>query len=201
MGDGKYAAALETLEHGMLVSTNPAYSSAIADVCAAWAEKIPAGQKDGAAERLRLIQKGLHYAPQQPKLRSLLVQAAQAGDNSAQAAKNLMDQTVASTAGVSAAEWHLFLGQDARLRGDLATARRHVETGKTWNRGCNSFSRWWNCSRTAPNSGMSGAGFWPGSIGTKQRRRTWNLPRKNWPIRWKRGRFWPKCMMPWAKLN
>ena len=62
MGDGKYAAALETLEHGMLVSTNPAYSSAIADVCAAWAEKIPAGQKDGAAERLRLIQKGLHYA-------------------------------------------------------------------------------------------------------------------------------------------
>jgi tetratricopeptide (TPR) repeat protein len=128
MSEGKYAAALETLEQGMLVSTNPAYSSAIAEVCAAWAEKIPPGQKGGSAERLRLIQKGLNYAPQHKKLQSLLVQAAQNADDSGLAAKNLLDQSVAGAAGVSAAEWQLFLGQDARMRGDLATARRHLET-------------------------------------------------------------------------
>ena len=31
MSEGKYAAALETLEQGMLVSTNPAYSTAMAE--------------------------------------------------------------------------------------------------------------------------------------------------------------------------
>jgi tetratricopeptide (TPR) repeat protein len=128
MNEGKYAAALETLEQGTLVSTNPAFSPVIADICAAWVEKIPPGQKGGSAERLRLIQKGLNHAPEHQKLRSLLVQAAQASDDSGLAAKNLLDQSVADTAGVSAAEWHLFLGRDARMKGDLATARRHLQT-------------------------------------------------------------------------
>jgi len=128
MNEEKYAAAMETLEQGTLVSTNLAYPAAIAEVCAAWAEKIPPAQKGGSADRLHLIQKGLKNNPENLKLQSLLVQAAHASDDSGLAAKKLLDQLVAGTAGDSAAEWHFLLGKDARMRGDLATARRYLQT-------------------------------------------------------------------------
>jgi Flp pilus assembly protein TadD len=128
MSQGKYAGALEILEKAGVASPNPAYAAAIADVCATWIEKIPPGQKGGPAERLQLIQKGLDQAPQHPQLRAALVQAAHAADDSAPAAKQLLDKLVAGATGDSAAEWHLILGRDARAGGDLAAARRHFQT-------------------------------------------------------------------------
>jgi predicted Zn-dependent protease len=127
MGQGKYAGALDLLEKENLASPNPAYAADIADVCAAWIEKIPPGQKGGPAERLRLIQKGLGQAPQHSQLRAALVQAAHAADDSAPAATQLLDQLVAAATGDSAAAWHLLLGRDARGRGDIAAARRHFQ--------------------------------------------------------------------------
>jgi len=121
----KYAEALDKLEQGMRTSPNPTYAAAIADTCATWAGKIPANQ---AADRLRLLQKGLGYVPRHSTLRSLLLQATHASGDAGLAAQKLLDQLVAGAAGDAAAEWHLFLGQDARSRGDLVAARRQLQT-------------------------------------------------------------------------
>lgn len=121
----KYAEALAKLEPEMRQSPNDAYASAIADICAAWAEQMPANQ---GAERLRLIQKGLGYDPQHSALMVMLLQATHAAGDSGPAAQKLLDQLVASAFGDAAAEWHLFLGQDARSRGDLPASRRQLQT-------------------------------------------------------------------------
>ncbi len=121
----KYAPALETLEQATRVSPSPVYPLAIADVCAVWTEKIPPGNN---VERLRLIQKGLKNAPENLKLQLLLVQATHAADDSGLAAKKLLDESVAAATGQSAAWWHFLLWTDARMKGDLTTARRHLQT-------------------------------------------------------------------------
>jgi len=121
----KYAEALAKLEPEMRQSPNAAYASAIADICATWAEKTPARQ---TAERLGIIQKGLGYAPQHAGLMALLLQATHATGDSGPAARKLLDQLVASAVGEDAAAWHLLLGQDARTRGDLSAARQQLQT-------------------------------------------------------------------------
>jgi predicted Zn-dependent protease len=125
MEQNKYAEAVQALDQAMLSGTNQAYATAMADACATWAQSLPRAQHD---VRLQLIQKGLNQVPQHAKLRALLLQATHAADASAPAAQKLLDQMVAAAAGESAAEWHLFLGRDARIQGDLPAARRHLQT-------------------------------------------------------------------------
>ncbi|MEI8288931.1 MAG: tetratricopeptide repeat protein [Verrucomicrobiota bacterium] len=127
MIEGKYAAALDALERGMAARPSPTYASVIADVCATYAGQIPPAQTNGAAERLRVIQKGLGQMPEHPKLRALLVQAAGASEDGAPAAKKLLDKLVAAADGDSAAGWQLLLGREARRRGDAAAARRYFQ--------------------------------------------------------------------------
>ena len=126
--NGKYAAALETLDQQMRVSPTPAYSPAIAEVCAAWAGNISPGQKNGVAERLKLIQKGLTNAPENLQLQLMLVQTTHTAGETGLAAKKLLDQLMAGATGEAAAWWHFLLWTDARIRGDLVTARRHLQT-------------------------------------------------------------------------
>ena len=126
--EGKYAAALETLDQGMAINPNPAYAAAIAEACVTSVNKIPPAQKTRPAERLRLIQKGLGQVPEHLKLRVLLVQAAYASTEAAPAANKLLDQLVSASTGDSAAGWQLLLGQEARSRGDAAVARQHFQT-------------------------------------------------------------------------
>jgi tetratricopeptide (TPR) repeat protein len=120
----KYAEALEKLEKTMHESPNPACASAIADTCVTWIKRIPSTESD---KRLQLIQKGLSYVPEQPELKQMLLQAADAPGSSGLAAKSVLNQLVAGAAGDAAADWHLSLGRDAHLRGDLATARAQLE--------------------------------------------------------------------------
>ena len=122
--ENKYADALATLDQAMLVNSNQTYAAAEAELCATWVESLPLSQH---AERLQLIQKGLRRAPQDPKLQALLLQATQSANVSAPAAKEFLDQMVAGAVGDSAAQWHLFLGRDARQRGDLTAARKHLQ--------------------------------------------------------------------------
>ena len=125
MSEGNNAAAVQTLEKALLEDPNPVYASAIADVCNTWAESLPLARQ---AERLRLIEKGLTQDPLNQKLRVLLLHAANATDDSRADAKKFLNQVVANAAGESAAEWHLLLGREARQKGDLASARQHLET-------------------------------------------------------------------------
>ena len=120
----KYAPALETLERATRASPSPLYPAAIADICATWAGNIPSSQN---AERLRLIQQGLDNASQNLKLRWLLIQAAQVPDKSGGEAKALLNESVASATGQSAAWWYFLLWTDERMKGDLPVARRHLK--------------------------------------------------------------------------
>jgi tetratricopeptide (TPR) repeat protein len=124
MNNGDYASAVKILDHATQVSADPAYASAMADVCIAWLQNDPPSQP---AERLRLIQKGLNSEPQNDQLRSQLLAATHATDGSSATAKKLLDQLVARASGDSVAEWHLLLGRDARVRGDLPMARRELQ--------------------------------------------------------------------------
>ena len=120
----KYEPALETLERISRASPSPVYPPAIADICATWAEKIPAGQN---AERLRLIQTGLENASQNLKLWWLLIQSTHASDKTGAEAKKMLDEIVAAASGQSAAWWNFLLWTDARMKGDLPTARRYLK--------------------------------------------------------------------------
>ena len=128
MTEGNYAAALAVLDQGMAINPNPIYAAAMAEACVTLVKKIPPPEKNSPAERLRLIEKGLGQVPEHPKLRALLVHAAQAATEAAPTAKKLLEQLVATATGDSAAGWQLLLGQDARDRGNAAAARRHFQT-------------------------------------------------------------------------
>ena len=129
MSNGKYAPALETLEQQMLVTTNPVYAVAIADICSAWAGSIPPNLKGGAALRLQLVQRGLANAPNYLTLQVLLAQASHATDETGPAAKKLLEDSMASTTNKQAvAQWHFVLWTDDRIRGDLPAARQHLQT-------------------------------------------------------------------------
>ena len=125
--DGKYAAAVQTLDQQMSQSPNPLYPSFLAEVCALWAKKIKPDHNNGSALRLQLIQKGLTNAPDSLKLQLLLVQQSHADDKYGVAAKGLLNETVAKAAGTNAAWWHFVLWTDNRIRGDLASARSHLK--------------------------------------------------------------------------
>jgi Flp pilus assembly protein TadD len=126
--NGKYGPALQTLDQQMAASSNALYSAAIADVCASWAETIPPSQKEGAASRLQLIEKGLANQPQHLKLQLLLVQATHATDETGAAAKAFLDAALDSATGEAAASWHFAIWTDGRIRGDMAAARQHLRT-------------------------------------------------------------------------
>ena len=125
MNQGNYLRALETVEQANRANPNPAYPPAIAEACLALVEKMLPGHE---SERLRFINQGLKYDPQNRKLRALLLQATYASDKSAAAAKSDLKQLVADAKGESAAEWYLLLGQDALAHGNAAAARQHLET-------------------------------------------------------------------------
>jgi uncharacterized protein HemY len=124
VNNGDFSTAAKTLEQSLQVEANPSYATALADICAAWVEYLPLNQHQ---ERLQIIQKGLSHDSQNSKLRALLIVATHADDASGKVAHGMLEQFVASSSGPAAAGWHFIWGQDARKKGDLATARRQLE--------------------------------------------------------------------------
>ena len=125
--DGKFAAAVQTLDQQMSHSSSALYSPALAEICALWAKKIKPDHNNGSALRLQLVQKGLTNAPDNVQLQLLLVQQSHADDKYGLAAKSLLNETVAKASGTNAAWWHFVLWTDNRIRGDVASARSHLK--------------------------------------------------------------------------
>ncbi len=121
----KYGPALATLEQVSRTSPSPVYPPAIADICATWAEKIPAGQN---AERLELIQKGLENASENLRLWWLLIQATHVSGKTGADAKELLGETMSGARGQATAWWYFLLWTDARTRGDMTLARSYLKT-------------------------------------------------------------------------
>ena len=128
LSNGKFAPALQTLEQQMQVNSNAFYASALGDVCALWARQIVPDNPAAAATHFQLIQKGLGYDPENLDLKLLLVQTTHAKDDTAAPAQKLLDQLVKDATGTMAAWWQFVLWTDDRIRGDLASARQHLQS-------------------------------------------------------------------------
>ncbi len=74
-----------------------------------------------------MLEKGLAYEPQHLRLQLLLAEATHATDDTSEAAKKLLEESMAGATGEAAAWWHFVLWTDARIRGDLPTARQHLQ--------------------------------------------------------------------------
>lgn len=123
----KFETALDVLDKANLANPNSAYDSAIADVCIAGLQAMPLNSPD----RVKLIEKGLVADPGNEQLHALAVQATHAPGELGKSARRLLDQAVTASVGEAAAQWHLFLGRDARSSGDLAAARREFSAAYT----------------------------------------------------------------------
>jgi len=123
--NNKYKEAFTLLDQAGRASPNPAFTTAMADVCVSWVNSLPVTH---GTERLQIIQTGLNLDPQNQPLQLLLLQATHLPGESGRSARKILDQVVMAAAGESAAQWHLFLGRDARKNGDLAGARNHLQT-------------------------------------------------------------------------
>ncbi len=125
--NGKYAPAMATLDQQILVNSNAVFAAAIGDICATWAQAIPQNQPGASAARLRLVEKGLKYSPDNLILQLLLAEISRGTDDSAAEAKVLLNQLIAAATGEPAALWEFILWTDSRIRGDLVVARQHLD--------------------------------------------------------------------------
>jgi len=62
--DPDFEKAMEVLETGWRQFSNPAYPPAIGNVCANWVRSLAAQNPDDLSGRLKIVQRGLQYAPQ-----------------------------------------------------------------------------------------------------------------------------------------
>ena len=124
LNEHQYSVAIAALQKQSAADPDPAYSSAMAQVYLAWIEATPLTKH---AQRLDLIRKGLSQDPDNQQLSALLLNAAHEKGPDGDAARQLLNQMIATAAGESIIQWNFLLGHDARLRGDQAAARQHLE--------------------------------------------------------------------------
>jgi tetratricopeptide (TPR) repeat protein len=120
-----YPGALEVLERGHTLTTDPVFRASQALVCSAWAEELA---KEGAAreaERLAVIERGLNSDPNDPRLITQLGGLMGGHGPRADEARARVRGLLA--AGKAPAMAHFVLGNDAWARGDVGQAREHWE--------------------------------------------------------------------------
>jgi tetratricopeptide (TPR) repeat protein len=118
-----YEQAFTLMEAGYRKSSDPGYRSALGQLCAAWSDNLGREKPLEIAERLRLVQQGLRYAPANRSLLRTLAALSSLQGAAGDAARTAVNQTLA--AGENVALLHFCLGGLAWERGDLETARFH----------------------------------------------------------------------------
>jgi tetratricopeptide (TPR) repeat protein len=120
-----YPGALDVLERGHALTADPVFRASQAMICTAWAEELG---KEGAAreaERLAVIERGLDYDPNDPRLVTQLGHLMAGDGPKAEEARARVRALLA--AGKAPAMAHFALGGDAWARGDVGQAREHWE--------------------------------------------------------------------------
>ena len=120
-----YEQAFTLLEAGYRKSSDPGYRSALGQLCAAWSDNLGREKPLEVAERLRLVQQGLRYAPANRSLLQTLAALSSLQGAEGDAARATVNQTLAS--GNNVAILHFCLGGLAWERGDLEKARFHYD--------------------------------------------------------------------------
>jgi tetratricopeptide (TPR) repeat protein len=123
-----YPEALAVLDGGRALSGDPGFARTMAEVCSAWAEA--AGRKPGAdaGERLKILDRGLHYDPGNHALLeqvATLLQGTSDDTAAGEQARGLLRAALAQ--GAAPALAHLLLGNDAWARNEREAARIHWE--------------------------------------------------------------------------
>jgi len=118
-----YQRAYDELETGWKQFGNSAYPPAIGNVCANWVRALAAQSPDDLARRLKLIQVGLQYAPQNEALLQEVISLTHLQGPEADAARATMNKLLAE--GGSSAIIHFCLGADAWEHHQEDKARQH----------------------------------------------------------------------------
>ena len=118
-----YPTAFAILEAGYTKASDPGYKPGLAQLCAEWVGSLDKDNSRDLGERLRVIQLGLQYAPQNPALLRALAAMSGLEGTAAEAAQQSVNRMLA--AGQNTALLHFCLGGLAWQRGDLDKARYH----------------------------------------------------------------------------
>ncbi len=114
-----YEKAIQVLDFGEDVSGSKVYAFAFAEVYGYWAAQVARDAPANLATRLKWIQKGLTYRPQDIRLLDLLLNLSQLEGLEAKMVEPPSDQ------GDALAMFHLLMGTSAAQHGDPAGAYRH----------------------------------------------------------------------------
>ncbi|MGH9579672.1 MAG: tetratricopeptide repeat protein [Terriglobales bacterium] len=118
-----YPAALATLDAGWKLARNKAYPPAMGDVCALWVRDAKQKSPGDVATRLKLVQQGLEFAPQNFGLLQELIDLSHLAGAEAGTARTMLNKLLAETGEFPLL--HFCLGADAWERGAVDEARQH----------------------------------------------------------------------------
>jgi tetratricopeptide (TPR) repeat protein len=118
-----YSAALTNLAAGWSQSASAAYPPAMGEVCAAWLQATTQKSPADLAARLKLLQQGLQFAPQNADLLRELIELSQLAGPEAATARGSLNKLLAEAGDFPIL--HYCLGVDAWRRGAADQARQH----------------------------------------------------------------------------
>ena len=120
-----YAKAIEILKTGMNISSRDVYSSGLANMYANWAADVAKTDPHNVAYRLKLIQQGFDYDPQNLALLEQLLPMTHLPEPEAKSARTMLTQMLAE--GGSSAMVHFVIGNDAFQHDDTDQAAQHFK--------------------------------------------------------------------------
>jgi tetratricopeptide (TPR) repeat protein len=121
-----FPAAVRVLDEGSSATGDAAYRLAMARVYLAWFEARKRQPTAAPTDLLDLLDKGLTSDPANSDLLNRLLELLRVGGPNADAARAKL-QGLLARGGAGAAHIHFALAVDARLRGDAATEKLHLE--------------------------------------------------------------------------
>lgn len=122
---GEYQQAISILDRGEALTHQAAFPRAKAAVCNLWVGALEKDGKSTPAERLDLINRGLHYDPENTALIEQMSRIMASGGEPAEKARAALREQLA--AGRTPALAHFLLGSDAWALGKAEEARTHWE--------------------------------------------------------------------------
>lgn len=120
-----YDAALEVLREGLNSSEPKLFRAAIIDSYLRWYASVPENDPKGLIVRLELLNSALTYGPDDSRLLTLLADLATRDWDRAGEAAGVLEKTLAQ--GTAPPTVHAILGTQALLKGDVESARTHLE--------------------------------------------------------------------------
>lgn len=120
-----FPAAIALLQAGRGSLSESAYAAAMGEIYCLWAQQTARTRPDDLPAHVTLLQKGLAFAPKDPRLLKLLADLSARSEAAAEPARQTMQQLLAQ--GHAPDLLHFLLGSAAWAKGDTALARQHFQ--------------------------------------------------------------------------